>query len=371
MTDEELQVAPPLMIGEDLRIDFPTLERFMVDVFLGLGVPQDDAAICADLLLTADKRGIDSHGINRMKPFYYDRIRNGMQQAVTKFEVLREGPTTAVVDGHHGMGHVIGKRAMDMAIEKAAEFGMGMVAVRNSTHYGIAGYYPLMAAEQNMIGMTGTNARPAVVPTFGVEGMFGTNPLTIAFPTDEEFPFCIDCATSQSQRGKIEVCARKGEDIPAGWIIGENGEIRTDSEQILIDLVKGKAAFVPLGGVGEETGGYKGYGYATAIEVLCSALQAGPFLKAITGVNLGHFFLAIDISAFIEPAEFRKTAGDIMRSLRSARRMPGQDRIYTAGEKEYEATLQREKTGIALNDSLRNDMITMRDELGIDGYDSL
>ena len=343
----------------------------MVDVFTGQGVPEDEARICADVLLTADKRGIDSHGINRMKPFYYDRIMSGMQKPVTEFEILREGPTTAVVDGHTGMGHVIGKRAMDMAISKAREFGMGMVAVRNSTHYGIAGYYPLMAAEQDMIGITGTNARPAVVPTFGVEGMFGTNPLTIGFPTDEEFPFCIDCATSQSQRGKIEVAARKGEDIPAGWIIGEDGQVRTDSEQILIDLVKGKAAFVPLGGVGEETGGYKGYGYATAVEVLCAALQAGPFLQAITGVNLGHFFMAIDISAFVEPAEFRKTAGDIMRDLRQARKMPGAKRIYTAGEKEYLFTLERERTGMVLNESLRSDMTTMRDELGLSGYDFL
>ena len=242
------------MTDDLLRIDFDTMERFMAEVFMGQGVPEEDARICADVLITADKRGIDSHGINRMKPFYYDRIVNGMQNAVTEFEIVRESPTTAVVDGHHGMGHVIGKRSMQMAIDKAKEFGMGMVAVRNSTHYGIAGYYSLMAAKENMIGITGTNARPAVVPTFGVEGMFGTNPLTIGMPTDEEFPFCIDCATSQTQRGKIEVCARKGEDIPAGGIIGEHGEIRTDSELILIDLVKGKAAFVPLGGVGEETG---------------------------------------------------------------------------------------------------------------------
>ncbi len=359
------------MTDDLLRIDFDTMERFMAEVFMGQGVPEEDARICADVLITADKRGIDSHGINRMKPFYYDRIVNGMQNAVTEFEIVRESPTTAVVDGHHGMGHVIGKRSMQMAIDKAKEFGMGMVAVRNSTHYGIAGYYSLMAAKENMIGITGTNARPAVVPTFGVEGMFGTNPLTIGMPTDEEFPFCIDCATSQTQRGKIEVCARKGEDIPAGGIIGEHGEIRTDSELILIDLVKGKAAFVPLGGVGEETGGYKGYGYATAVEIMCAALQGGAFLKAVTGVNLGHFFIAIDISTFSDPDDFRKTAGDILRSLRSARKMPGADRIYTAGEKEHLAWLERKDTGIAINDSLRSDMIIMRDELGLTGYDFL
>ena len=352
-------------------IDFETLERFMTDVFMGQGVPPEDARICADVLITADKRGIDSHGINRMKPFYYDRIKAGMQNPVTGFEVVRETPTTAVVDGHHGMGHVIGKRAMDIAITKADEFGMGMVAVRNSSHYGIAGYYALMAAEKDMIGITGTNARPAVVPTFGLEGMYGTNPLTIAMPSDEEFPFCIDCATSQTQRGKIEVCARKGEDIPEGGIIGENGEIRTDSEQILIDLVQGKAAFVPLGGVGEDTGGYKGYGYATAVEILSAALQSGPFLKAITGVNLGHFFMAIDVSSFTEPDNFKRTTGEILRSLRASKKTPGADRIYTAGEKEHLAWLERKDRGVPLNESLRADMTAMRDELGLEGYNFL
>lgn len=359
------------MSDETIWVDFPTMERFMSDVFTGLGVPEEEARVCADVLITADKRGIDSHGINRMKPFYYDRIRKGMQQPVTKFEILREGPTTAVVDGHNGMGHVIGKRAMQMAISKAKEFGMGMTAVRNSTHYGIAGYYSIMAANQGMIGITGTNARPAVVPTFGVEGMFGTNPLTIGMPTDEDFPFCIDCATSQTQRGKIEVCARKSEDIPAGGIVGENGEIRTDSEQILIDLLKGKAAFVPLGGVGEETAGYKGYGYAIAVEIMCAALQGGAFLRAITGVNLGHFFMAVDVASFTDPVEFKRTAGEILRSLRSARRMPGAERIFTAGEKEYLAWLERKEKGVAVNQSLRSDMIRMRDELGLKGYDFL
>lgn len=148
-----------------------------------------------------------------------------------------------------------------------------MVAVRNSTHYGIAGYYTLMAIENGMIGITGTNARPSIAPTFGVENMLGTNPLTVGFPTDEEFPFVLDCATSVSQRGKIEVYGRAGKDIPAGWVIGENGETRTDTKQILIDLTKGKAALAPLGGLGDQTGGYKGYGYATIVEVFSAALQ--------------------------------------------------------------------------------------------------
>ena len=194
-------------------ISFDVMENFMADVLKGVGVPEQDARVCAEVLITSDKRGIDSHGISRLKPIYYDRIKIGIQNPITNFEIVREGRTTAVIDGHDGMGHVISKRAMEMTLEKAKEYGMGMVAVRNSTHYGIAGYYALMAARAGMIGITGSNARPSIAPTFGVENMLGTNPLTFGIPTDEEFPFVLDCATSITQRGKIEVYARVFEEI--------------------------------------------------------------------------------------------------------------------------------------------------------------
>ncbi|NLW91076.1 MAG: Ldh family oxidoreductase [Syntrophomonadaceae bacterium] len=355
-------------------LDINVLETFMRDVFIGLGVPEDDAAICADVLITADKRGIDSHGIGRLKPIYYDRIRAGIQFAAANYEVVREGPTTAVIDGHHGMGHAISKRAMQMAIDKAKTYGLGMVTVRNSTHYGIAGYYALMAIEAGMIGITGTNARPSIAPTFGVENMLGTNPLTIGFPTDEAFPFVLDCATSVSQRGKIEVYDRDNKDIPPGWVIDRSGQTRTDTHQILEDLVSGEAALTPLGGLGEDTAGYKGYGYATVVEVLSAALQQGAFLKALSGYDadgnkqpygLGHFFIAIDISAFNDLDSFKKSAGDIMRLLRASERAPGAERIYTAGEKEYLAWLERKEKGIPINEVLQNEMIQMRNELGL------
>lgn len=191
-------------------VKFDILEQFITDVFTGLGVPTADAKVCAAVLIEADKRGIDSHGIARLKNIYYDRIKAGVQNHITDFQIAREGPTTAVVDGHDGMGHVISKKSMQLAIDKAKKYGMGMVAVRNSTHYGIAGYYAMMAAEAGMIGLSGTNARPSVAPTFGVENMLGTNPLTFALPTDEDFPFVLDCATSLTQRGRIEVYAREG-----------------------------------------------------------------------------------------------------------------------------------------------------------------
>ena len=356
------------MTDDIVWMGFATLERFMVDVFEALGVPEEDARICADVLITSDKKGIDSHGVNRLKSTYYDRLRAGLQSPVTKIEIVREGPTTALIDGNRGMGHVIAKRAMSLCIEKARKFGMGMVAVRNSTHYGIAGYYAEMAAEAGMIGITGTNARPSVALTFGSENMLGTNPLTIGFPTDEEFPFILDCATSITQRGKIEVYARIGKEVSDGLVIDSDGNSMTDANEILTALTKGEASFLPLGGLGEETGGYKGFGYSTVVEVLSAALQGGAFLKALTGVNLGHFVIVADISAFTEPESFMETAGEIMRTLRGSRRLEGQDRIYTAGEKEHLAWLERREKGVPLNRSLQLDMLKMRDELGLEGY---
>jgi L-2-hydroxycarboxylate dehydrogenase (NAD+) len=360
-------------------IPFSISEKFIADVFSALGVPRSDAEICAEILTESDKRGIDSHGIARLKTIYYDRIREGIQLPITNFEIVRQGPTTAVVDGHNGMGHVIAKKSMALAIEKAKQFGMGMVAVRNSTHYGIAGFYVMMAAETGMLGITGTNARPSVAPTFGVENMLGTNPITFGMPTDEEFPFVLDCATSLAQRGKIEVYAREGEKVPEGWVIGEDGKASTDSKQILIDLLKGKAALAPLGGIGEENAGYKGYGYGTVVEILSAALQGGSYLKMLSGIEngkkvpsrLGHFFMAVDISAFLYVEDFKKTTGDILRQLRASRKMPGENRIYTAGEKEHLAWLERKNTGVPVDEETLKEMTQMIQELGLKGYESL
>jgi L-2-hydroxycarboxylate dehydrogenase (NAD+) len=357
-------------------LDWKTAQDFVTDSFVALGVPREDAEICADVLLESDRRGIESHGVNRFKPIYIDRILSKIQNPVTNFEVIRETPTTAVVDGHDGMGQVIGYKAMELAIKKAKQYGMGMVAVKNSTHYGIAGYYTSRAIKHDMIGITGTNARPSIAPTFGVENMLGTNPLTIGLPTDEEFPFNLDCATSITQRGKIEYFARMGMPTPEGMVIGSDGKPRTDSAQILKDLVTGEAALAPLGGIGEELAGYKGYGYATVVEILSAALAQGSYLKMLTGLekdgkkipfHLGHFFIAIDTEAFMGAEAFKKTAGDILRQLRNSRRAPGCDRIYTAGEKEYLVWLERKDTGVPVNEAVQKELSQVRDMLGL-GY---
>ncbi|MFA0815070.1 MAG: Ldh family oxidoreductase [Anaerofustis sp.] len=355
-------------------VSWELIGDFMRAAFEKMGVPKQDAEICADVLMESDRRGIESHGCNRFKPIYIDRINAGIQKPVTEFEIIRETPTTAVVDGHDGMGMVIGHKAMSMAIAKAKQYGMGMVAARNSTHYGIAGYYATMATQNNMIGITGTNARPSIAPTFGVENMLGTNPLTIGLPSDEEFPFVLDCATSITQRGKIEYYERIGKDTPAGMVIGRDGKAMTDSKQILIDLTKGEAALAPLGGIGEELAGYKGYGYATVVEILSAALQTGNYLKMLTGIgeqgekvpyHLGHFFIAIDTEAFMGADAFKKTCGDILRELRASELAPGEERIYTAGEKEYLVWQERKEKGVPIGDAVQKELIEVRNSLSL------
>ena len=356
-------------------IKFELLEDFMKQCLVNIGVPDDDADTITEVLIESDKRGIDSHGIGRLKPIYLDRIDAGILETKTKIDVVKDTETTAVLDGNNGMGHVVSKRAMEMAIEKAKKYGMGMVAVRNSTHYGIAGYYATMASEAGMIGITGTNARPSIAPTFGVENMLGTNPLTFGIPTDEEFPFVLDCATSVSQRGKIEMYSRAGKKLPAGWVIDREGKTRTDTDQVLVDLTQGKAALAPLGGIGEDTAGYKGFGYATVVEILSAALQQGSYLKALNGFDengkkipypLGHFFIAIDIEHFAPLSVFKAIAGAILRDLRASEKAPGADRIFTAGEKEHLARQYRMEHGCPVPAALQKVMTDCRARWNLD-----
>ena len=355
-------------------ISWQLADDFMTAVFEKMGVPTEDARLCADVLLESDRRGIESHGCNRFKPIYIDRIKSGILNPVTKIDILKETPTTAVLDANDGMGMVASKKAMDMCIEKAHKYGMGMVAVRNSSHYGIAGYWTGLAAKENMIGISGTNARPSVAPTFGVENMLGTNPLTFSMPTDEPFPFTLDCATSVIQNGKIEYYARINHDTPKGLVISREGEELTDSAEILKKIRSQQAALAPLGGFGETTGGYKGYGYSTVVEILSAALQSGLFLKALDGkdeegkirpYHLGQFFIAIDTEAFMGAEAFKKTCGDILRDLRGSEKAPGQERIYTAGEKEYDVWMYRKDKGVPVTEAVQKEFIGLRDEFGL------
>jgi len=359
-----------------VHLPVETIKNFIFDVFVKLGVSEDDAKICQDVLIASDIRGIDSHGVGRLK-MYYDRIKQGIQFTETNFEIVKETETTTLIDGNHGMGHVIGYKSMKMAIDKAKKYGLGATAVRNSTHYGIAGYYPEMAIKAGMVGLTVTNARPSIAPTFGTDPMLGTNPVTFGAPTDEDIPFVIDCATSISQRGKIELYDRAEKPCPEGWAIDKDGKPFTETKQLLKDLVTGDAALLPVGGSGEILGGHKGYGWATMVEILSAAFQDGAYLKGLLGLNedgkrcpykLGHFFLAIDIEHFIPLEIFKKVAGNIVRDLRNSKKEPGEDRIYTAGEKEYDMMKVRMETGIPINENLQMNLKTMQEELDLSEY---
>jgi L-2-hydroxycarboxylate dehydrogenase (NAD+) len=362
---------------ETTYIPVDVIEAFIVDVFTGLGVPKDEAAISADVLITSDLRGIESHGVGRLK-YYYDRVKSGRHRTATEIEIVKETETTALLDGHHGTGHVIAYRAMRMAMDKTRRYGTGAVTVRNSTHFGIAGYYPLMAVKEGMMGLTVTNARPSIAPTFGTEPMLGTNPIAFAAPSDMAYPFCFDAATSIIQRGKVEVASRAKKPVPQGTVIDAEGKPLTDPDLILAGMGKAQAALLPLGGAGEELAGYKGYGLAVMVELLCASLCGGRFMKDLLGFEadgsarpymLGHFFTAIDIEHFIPLEESKRITGGIMRALQASRKAPGEERIYVAGEKEYEAEKRVREQGVPVNPNLRQELQAMRDELGIEGYE--
>jgi L-2-hydroxycarboxylate dehydrogenase (NAD+) len=365
------------MAGKTYYMPVETLQDFMRDTFTSLGVPKTEADVCAEVLITSDLRGIESHGVGRLK-MYYDRIKVGQQKAITNIDVIREAPATAVLDGNNGMGMIVGKRAMQMAIDKAKTYGMGSVAVRNSNHFGIDGYYALMAIKAGMIGMSFTNARASIAPTFGVQPMLGTNPIAFGCPTDEDCPFLFDAATSIAQRGKFEVLAREEKMAHEGWVVDQQGKFITDPNVVLAGLGKDTAALLPLGGAGEELGGHKGYGLASMVEILSASLQGGAFLHGLMGFDehgnrqpfkIGHFFMAINIESFTSLNEFKKTTGTILRELRNSQKAPGHERIYTAGEKEYEMEKYVREHGVPVIPNLQRDIKVIQQELKLTRYE--
>lgn len=353
-------------------LPWETASAFFNDAYMALGVPQEDAAVCVKIMLESDMRGIKSHGCNRFRPIYMARIETGAMMAKTDIRFIRETPSCAVLDGNNGMGMVISAKAMDLAIEKAKKCGIAMVVVRNSTHYGIAGYYSSMAAERGLIGISGTNTRPSVAPTGGVENLLGTNPISVAFPIGKEYPFCFDCATSMIPRGKVEYYARNELPLPEGAVLDSDGNCIQDARIAKEAFDKNAAALTPLGGRGTETGGHKGYGLSVVVEVLSAALQNGPYLRLLNGLNedgtfarnsFGHFFMVIDPEAFLGRDVFEQIAGNIMQELKDSARSDPETAILVAGEKEYLNKKQALSLGLPLNQSLEQDFIAVRDKL--------
>nr|BAN37956.1 malate dehydrogenase, putative [Entamoeba histolytica] len=334
------------------NVSIDTIKEFMYQVLLKVGSDEENARMVRDTLIAADLRGMDTHGIQRFKTVYIDRIKKGMINPTAKPSIIRETSTTCVLDGNNGFGHVNGTIGMKMAIEKAKKYGMGMVVVRNSTHFGIAGYYSLLAAQEGCIGICGTNARSSVAATFGDEPILGTNPLAIGIPSDEAFPYCFDGATSISPTGRFEKYVRMGKTVDKSWASMKGGKPIEDPKELLENYPKGKAYLHPLGGSDEVSGSHKGYCLSEFVEIMSSCLSIANFINHIEEekeksgkFSLGHFFIAINVECFRDLNEFKKNVGDINRTLRNTDKLPGHDRIYTAGEEEYETEQKRRKFG--------------------------
>jgi L-2-hydroxycarboxylate dehydrogenase (NAD+) len=330
------------------------LREFSTRVFLHFGVPKPDAAQAADVLAAADLWGIDSHGVARLTS-YSDLLGEGLINTTPKIKILRSTPSTATIDGDNGLGLVVGPQANAIAMDMAEKAGSGWVSICNTNHFGIAGYYVMQALERDMIGWAMTNSTKLVTPLWGAERMLGTNPIAIGFPGKDEPPIVIDMATCAAAYGKIEMARRRGESIPQGWGIDNQGRGTTNPD----DIVSG-GALLPLGS-DRERGGHKGYGLAVMVDILCGALSGanwGPFAPPFAlrqeiparsvGKGIGHFFGAMRIDGFIEVDEFKRQIDDFIRTFRATKPAPGTNGPLIPGDPEREAEKVRRKEGVPL-----------------------
>jgi L-2-hydroxycarboxylate dehydrogenase (NAD+) len=362
-------------MADEVRVRAEPLKEFCVRVFRALDVPEEDARITADVLVQADLRGIDSHGVARLRR-YVDGLRSGMMVPRPQVKTVVETPVTATLDAGGGLGQPVSYRAMEMAIRKAKEYGAGFVTVCNSNHYGIAGYYAMMALEHDCIGISMTNADVLVVPTFGRDAVLGTNPIAVAAPAGQERPFVLDMATSTVPRGKLEVYNRLGKPMPLGWATDERGVATTDAGRVLENFKKrAGGGLLPLGGEGELLSGHKGYGLALLVDVMCAVLSGAAYAnlvypKSADGkplpANLGHFFGAWRVDGFRPVEEFKAAMDDLQRRLKATPKAEGAERIYIHGEKEYEKTALYLAEGIPLNPKVAADLRAIGEELGVE-----
>ena len=342
------------------------LRALVVAALAKVGVGPADAATTADVLVAADLRGIESHGIARLRSFYVDRIRGGSLDPTPDVRVVRESPTTLVLDAGNGLGHPAGVRAMRAVIDKARSAGVAFGAVRNSNHFGIAGAYAMLALEHDMIGIAATNSTRLAAPTFGKEVLLGTNPWAYAVPARHEPPFVLDFATTTVPRGKLEVYARNERALEPGWAIGPDGVQTLDPGEAL------HGALLPLGGFGTENGGHKGYGLGLLVDLMCGVLSGGAFGRGLPLLGddarpgaVSHFFGAIRIDEFRDVAEFKADMDRELRAFKDAGRAPGFERIYVAGEIEHEKTLAYRANGVPVHAKVWRDLEALCADLAI------
>ena len=349
---------------------YETLDKLCVDAFTApkFGFTQEQARIITDVLLTSDLYGIESHGMQRMAR-YHKSIERGMIKLGVEPEVVFETPVSAVIDGHDGMGQLIGHKAMTMAMEKAKKVGIGVVTVRNSNHYGIAGYYAKMACDQGLIGMSCTNTTAIMVPTNGRLAMLGTNPIAVAMPA-EPYDFFFDASTTVVTRGKLEIYNKLGKPMPQGWALDKDGKPSSDADDVLKNITaKNGGGIMPLGGDTEQLGGHKGYGYAMVCELFSSILSLGAPSHLTTVNNQGlicHGFMAIDPNLFGDAQAIKDHLSQFLQELRESPKAEGADRIYTHGEKEVEAVAERMKNGIPVLDNTMVEVLDLCNYLELD-----
>ncbi len=333
---------------DTIPYDVQDLKSYVTRFFAALDVPEIDARIAADVLVSADLRGVSSHGVIRLHSYYGDRLRKGQIDPLSPVKVLNESAATLALDGGNGLGQVVAYRAMARCLEMADNAGLAVVTVRNSNHFGIAGYYAMMALPEDMIGISLTNSRPLVAPTFGMTGAIGTNPIAVAVPAGKERPYVLDMATSIVPIGRVAVRQKAGQAIPLGWGINERGELTQKPQEV----IQG-GALLPLGGPAELRG-YKGYGLSLLVDLLSGVLAGAAFGKSVghpsqsRNAGIGHFFAAIKIENFRPVDYFKDEMDQYIRELKSTKKLPGQDRIYIHGEKEFERSEQYEKEGVPL-----------------------
>ena len=349
----------------------PNLRAFTESIFLAMGCSGTHAALAAGVLLRADMRGIDSHGVARLEG-YVRLWEKGRINTMPDIRIVHETPTTATVDGGAGLGLVVAPYAMQLAMEKAEKYGSGWVAVRNSNHFGIAAYHALMAVERNMIGYAMTNASPLVAPTFSNERMLGTNPMCYAFPAGKYPPVVVDMATSAAANGKLEIAQRAGTQVPAGWIQDSHGYFTTDAHA----LKKG-GSLLPLGS-DREHGSHKGFGLGATVDIMSAVLSGAnygpwvpPFVSFLeppaqpVGLGIGHFLGAMRVDGFRPVSEFKDNMDNWIQRFKTANRIDPEQPLIIPGEPELEAEADRAVNGIPLVDAVMDDLDKLADRFGL------
>ncbi len=355
----------------ETNYSYDQLANFTQNIFLAIGCSTEDAQTATRVLLSADLRGIDSHGIARLSG-YVRLWEAGRVNARPILKILHETPSTAVVDGDSGLGLVVAPYAMQVAINKAKNVGSGWVSVQNSNHFGIAGWHSMMALKEDMIGISMTNASALVAPTFSTERLLGTNPICVAIPGGEEPAFVADMATTTAANGKLEILQRKGEAAPVGWIQDEEGRSTTDSHAL-----KQGGALLPLGG-DREHGSHKGYALGAIVDIFSAVLSGanyGPWVPpfpayvpmptGMPGKGIGHFFGAMRIDAFRPAADFKADMDNWIRRFHSARTVEGAESVLVPGDPERKLEAERKLGGIPLLDVVVADLQTLAQRFSI------